>query len=123
MKRLLSTVLTLFLCLSVCVNVSCAKNITYESSVIYVRYVNDNEHPIMLSEEERDNMLRIWNNAEWEEDITKSAADYLFELDGITLYYTSHAGIFDDRENYRHFYLHKSEWTQIDSMLNSKSND
>ena len=108
---LLALLLTACLLLSAC-------GVTYDPTNITVHSRNKNPNTeFELSADEIETLVSIWNNANWEPDITKTGYDYVFEFSETELRYSSDVGIFNDPDNNRHLELTEEERMQINSFL------
>ena len=70
-----------------------------------------------LSADEIATVVSIWDNGNWEPDITKTGYDYVFVFSDTKLRYSSEVGIFNDPDNNRHLELTEEERMQINSFL------
>ena len=94
------------------------QTIVYNPTNIKVRYVEvEPDTEFELSAEGVKTIVSIWNDAEWESQITKTAYDYVFEFSETELRYSSEYGIFNDPENNRHLELTEEERILINSFL------
>lgn len=92
--------------------------IRYDATNIKVRHVDiQPETESELSAEEVETIVSIWNDGDWEPQITKTAYDYLFEFSGNRIRYVSELGLFNDPENSRHLYVTEEERALINSFL------
>jgi hypothetical protein len=114
MKKSLSL---LVLLLAACLLLS-ACGVVYDPTNITVRSKNQNPNTeFQLSADEIETLVSIWNNANWEPDITKTGYDYVFEFSETELRYSSEVGIFNDPDNNRHLELTEEERIWINSFL------
>lgn len=64
------------------------------------------------------NLVSIWKNGEWHDDVTKTVIDYIFVINGnIELHYSSY-GIFNDRENNFSLKISEEHKAYINSIFN-----
>lgn len=85
-------------------------------SLITVTQTYPEERTFTLSAEDTDFVKDLWEG-EWLVDITKTACDYEFELDGNIIKYSNEAGLFNDYENQRHMILTKEQKDAVNKML------
>jgi hypothetical protein len=61
--------------------------------------------------------LSVWNNGEWEQDITKTGYDYELEFDGTLIRYTAQSGLFNDKTNQRHLFVSVEQRAYINAFI------
>ena len=111
-KLLYAVVFVLFVSLLLCYG--CTEN-THHSPQSTVKYQSTEMvvHGQIQdwSTEDIEQFLKMINDASWEYSITKTMYDYVIELsDGTKLYYTSHLGLINDKDNQRHVFISDTEW-------------
>lgn len=72
---------------------------------------------IELTEEESTAILKILNDSEWKNDVTKTDCPYLFKLSEQSIAYSDEAGLFNDKENQRHLIVTEGQRAYIRSLL------
>ena len=75
------------------------------------------ETEVVLSNEQAEYMLSIWNSNGWEDDITKTACEYHFKFNEKVIRYSPEAGVFNDWENYRHMVVPKEVRDRINAFV------
>ena len=129
MKKFLSFALTLCLCLCSVVLISCngkgskieetesIAESTLTAKLICVKNKETNEE-VQLSDSDNNIVMSIWNNTDWDDDVTKTLYDYLFIVDETTtIYYVSEFGLFNDWKNGRHCFVTDEQRTIIDNII------
>ena len=70
-----------------------------------------------ISKEQAEFIIGIWNDSEWENDITKTAHDYVFRGDNIEVRYCYDEGIFNDVINNKHVILSDDIREQVNKTV------
>ncbi len=90
--------------------------VSLKQGTITVTQTYPEERTFTLSAEDTDFVMDLWDG-EWLVDITKTACDFEFELDGNIIKYSNEAGLFNDYENERHMILTDEQKDAVNKML------
>lgn len=100
------------------VSTTAISDIWYDLTSIKVHRVNTQlEVEFDLNSKEIEMIVSIWNDGNWEPQITKTAYDYLFKFPDDSIRYVSELGLFNDPENNRHLYVTEEQRVLINSFL------
>ncbi|MBQ9848468.1 MAG: hypothetical protein IJO64_05375 [Clostridia bacterium] len=95
----------------------------YETSGIRLRKSFSQEDrkdiTVELSQDDIDYFMALWNGADWEEDVSNTIRDYYFDLDGVSIGYSSESGLFNDGKYNRHLFVSEEERNYINSLIKS----
>ena len=91
-------------------------NLSNASSICVKNRGTDLE--VSLNDTDKNYVISIWKNADWQKDTTKTDCPYCFIVDDTTkFYYSSEVGLFMDKENNLHFFVSKEQKTILDSII------
>ena len=117
-------ILYCFLFFTVCiVLVGCnQKNKKYESSEISL-YDKELKNTFELTDEQEEDMLKLWNKSQWKHGLTLTACNYEFVLeDGTVISYLSiFPGMFIDLEGERYMKLTKDQTNYVNSIIKEQA--
>lgn len=116
MKRILLTILTITLCLSVFVG--CANN-RYKSPLSCISRIGaDGVTALMdMTGDAHKTILSVLNKGKWENGVTNCGYDYEFTTENETIRYHSVCGTFIDITNNRSMILSNEDRTRINALL------
>ena len=85
---------------------------------------NENNNPSsdeilnkVLSIEQAEYLLSLWDESDWDPDVTKTACDYRFEFDGQVVRYAPEVGHFIDDTAKRNLTVTKEQRDYINSSI------
>ena len=70
-----------------------------------------------MSQEQAEFIIGVWNDSEWENDITKTAYDFVFRGENIEIRYCYDEGIFNDVINNKHVVLPNEIREQVNKTV------
>ena len=87
----------------------------YSAAEMQVYHIDHKENTVVVTNETMEYLLSLWNDAEWENDNTKTISEYIFDF-GTEIGY-SVDGIFNDKENKCHLRITQDQKNYINSLL------
>ena len=97
---------------------SCQRNVWEKTTEVQVvSHFDAEKERVVLSASRCEYIVSVWNDAEWEKDVTKTASEYSFFCGEAEIRYSQAYGIFNDLEGQRHFTVSEEERLTINSML------
>ena len=76
-----------------------------------------NAPDLKISNEQAEAIKSVWNNASWENDVTKTKYDYVFRYGYREVRYSYEEGIFNDIISNKHIVLSNELKTQVNSII------
>lgn len=77
----------------------------------------DESRSFEIAEDRAKFIIGVWENSEWETDITKTEYDYVFYGNGMAVRYSCDAGIFNDVTNNRHLVLSEGMRAEVNKRI------
>ena len=93
------------------------KNITYQASEIKVYNKKTDEFMHVLSEEETEYLLSVWNDSEWSKGLFKLSPSYVFKFNGKEIAYSPDPAAFLDYKNKRSLSLTIAQREYINTFI------
>ena len=80
-------------------------------------HVSGSTSNLIMSQEQAEFIMAVWNDALWEPDITKTVYGYVFRGDNIEVRYCYDKGLFNDVINNRHVFLTQDVKEQVNQEI------
>lgn len=121
LRKYMSVVLSMVALLQCIGCTTMSSDFQYKATDIALYSPVEHNAVVQLTDEDIEYLLSLWNDAQWEPDITKTMYDYVFEF-GTTIRYSSDYGLFNDVGNQRHFVVSENQRNQINALIHSALN-
>lgn len=73
---------------------------------------------MFLDDETVETLLEMWNNAVWNDDITKTYCEYRFIMsEAQVIYYSHEAKLFNDPVRNRHLFVTDEQYTYLNTVI------
>ena len=81
------------------------------------RTYHQNSPDLLVSEEQADAIIAIWESGEWRDDVTDSIYQFVFFYEGAKINYCYDIGIFNDVTNIRHLFLSEEKKAEVNAIV------
>ena len=75
---------------------------------------------LKISNEQADAIKSVWDNASWQNDVTKTEYDYVFRYSDREVRYSYEEGIFNDITSNKHLVLSDEQKTQVNAIIDKR---
>ena len=87
------------------------------TSKMQMTHKDDKKLNKVLSIEQAEYLISVWDKSDWDPDVTKTLCHYRFEFDGLVIRYSPEAGVFIDDTNQKHLIVTKEQRDYINSFV------
>ena len=94
--------------------------IVYDDSLTCFTAGNIGKPDLKISNEQAEEIKSVWNNASWENDVTKTEYDYVFRYGDREIRYSYEEGIFNDITSNKHLVLSDEQKTQVNAIIDKR---
>lgn len=91
--------------------------IVYDDSLTCFTAGNIGKPDLKISNEQAEEIKSVWNNASWQNDVTKTEYDYVFRYSDREVRYSYEEGIFNDITSNKHLVLSDEQKTQVNAII------